>query len=113
MATIYEFGPFRLAADAEMLFRGSEPIALGRRAVALLRLLLERAGAPVSKDALMEAAWPGLAIEDSNLTVQIAALRRVFEEVAGGAGWIETLPRRGYRYVGPPVSTGNPPAEAN
>src|SRR5713101_9547433 len=113
MATIHTFGPFRLDADAEILFHGAEPTVLGQRAVALLRLLLERAGAPVSKDALIEAAWPGLAIGDGNLTVQIAALRRVFEEVAGGAAWIETLPRRGYRYVGPLVATGNPPAEAN
>ncbi len=112
MATIHEFGPFRLDADAEILFRGGEPTVLGQRAVALLRLLLEQAGSPVSKDALMEVAWPGLAIEDSNLTVQIAALRRVFEEVAGGADWIETLPRRGYRYVGPVVTIGNPPAAA-
>ena len=113
MATIHTFGPFRLDADAEMLFHGAEPTVLGQRAVALLRLLLERAGAPVSKDALIEAAWPGLAIEDSNLTVQIAALRRVFEEGAGGASWIETLPRRGYRYVGPAVATDNSPAVAN
>src|SRR6266568_9406836 len=113
MATIFKFGPFRLDADAGILFHETEPTALGQRAVALLRLLLERAGAPVSKDALIEAAWPGLAVEDSNLAVQIAALRRVFEEVAGGASWIETLPRRGYRYVGPPVTTGNPPAVAN
>jgi TolB-like protein len=113
MATIHSFGPFRLDTDAEILFRGAEPTVLGQRAVALLRLLLERAGAPVSKDALIEAAWPGLAVEDSNLTVQIAALRRVFAEVAGGATWIETLPRRGYRYVGPLAATDNPPAEAN
>jgi len=53
MATIYEFGPFRLEADADMLFRGAEPVALGGRAVALLRLLLEKAGKPVTKDALM------------------------------------------------------------
>jgi len=78
MATILKFGPTRLDTDAEILFRGSEPTVLGQRAIALLRLLIERAGAPVSKDALIEAAWPGLAIEDSNLTVQIAALRRVF-----------------------------------
>ncbi len=113
MATIHKFGPFSLDADAEILFRGAEPIMLGQRAIALLRLLLERAGRPVSKGALIEAAWPGLAVEDSNLTVQIAALRRVFEEVAGGASWIETLPRRGYRYVGPVVATGNSPAEAS
>jgi TolB-like protein/Tfp pilus assembly protein PilF len=112
MAIIYEFGPFRLDADAELLFRGAKPIVLGRRALALLRLLLERAGAPVSKDALIEAAWPGLAIEDSNLTVQIAALRKVFDETAGGGGWIETMPRRGYRYIGPAVATSNPLTDA-
>ena len=112
MATIHEFGPFRLDADAEILFRGAEPAVLGQRAVALLRLLLERAGAPVSKDALIEAAWPGLAIEDSNLTVQIAALRRVFEQAAGGADWIETLPRRGYRYIGPPIASRDAAAGA-
>ena len=92
-------------------FAALQPIVLGQRAVALLRLLLEHAGTPVSKDALFEAAWPGLAVEDSNLTVQIAALRRVFGE-AGGADWIETLPRRGYRYVGPAVATGAQPAAA-
>jgi TolB-like protein/tetratricopeptide (TPR) repeat protein len=113
MTTIHKFGPYRLDVDSQILFCGAEPTVLGQRAIALLRLLLERAGAPVSKDALIEAAWPGLAIQDSNLTVQIAALRRVFEEVAGGAGWIETLPRRGYRYVGPPVLADDPPAKAN
>ena len=97
MATIHRFGPFRLDADAEILFRGTEPIVLGQRAVALLRLLLERAGAPVSKDALIKAAWPGLAIEDSNLTVQIAALRRVFRGLGhsrhfGGAPLTSALP---------------------
>jgi TolB-like protein/tetratricopeptide (TPR) repeat protein len=108
MTTIYTFGPFRLDAGAEILFRGNEPAELGQRAVALLRLLLERAGVPVSKTELMEAAWPGLAIEDSNLTVQISALRRIFEKADGKAAWIETMPRRGYRYVGPPVATTQP-----
>jgi TolB-like protein len=112
MATFHTFGPFRLDADREMLFHGAEPAALGKRAVALLRVLLERPGEPVSKDALIEAGWPGRAIEDSNLTVQIAALRRIFEEGAGGASWIETLPRRGYRYVGPAVVSDNSPAVA-
>ena len=104
MAAIYTFGPFRLDAAAGILFRGSEPVALGQRAVALLRVLVEAAGAPISKDMLIESAWPGLAIDDSNLTVQIAALRRVFAEEPGGKNWIETLPRRGYRYVGPVVA---------
>ena len=101
---MYAFGPFRLDADAEILFRNGEPLPLGKRAVALLRVLIERAGMPVSKDALMEAAWPGLAVEESNLTVQIAALRRVLREEPGGERWIETLPRRGYRFVGPMIA---------
>jgi TolB-like protein/tetratricopeptide (TPR) repeat protein len=101
MATMLVFGPFRLDAEAAILFHGAGPMSLGRRAVALLAVLVEQAGAPISKEALVEAAWPAQAIEDSNLTVQIAALRRVLEEIAGGADWIETLPRRGYRYVGP------------
>src|SRR6266851_5770137 len=55
-------------------------------------------------DALIEAAWPGQAVEDSNLTVQIAAIRRVLGAAPGGDGWIETMPRRGYRFVGPLVT---------
>ena len=101
MAGTYLLGPFRLDAETDTLFRGGEPVSLGHRAVALLRVLVERRGIPVSKDALMEAAWAGLTVEESNLTVQIAALRRVFGEEPGGENWIETLPRRGYRFVGP------------
>ena len=101
MAGTYILGPFRLDAETDTLFRGGEPVSLGHRAVALLRVLVERRGIPVSKDALMEAAWAGLTVEESNLTVQIAALRRVLGEGPGCENWIETLPRRGYRFVGP------------
>src|ERR1700722_2927666 len=101
MTAIYAFGAFRLDVAPGILFRGAEPVALGQRAVALLQILVEGAGNPISKDRLIESAWPGLAIEESNLPVQIAALRRVFAEEPGGDSWIETLPRRGYRYVGP------------
>ena len=97
----YIFGPFRLDAEMDTLFRSGEPVSLGRRAVALLRVLVEQRGIPVSKDALMDAAWAGLTVGESNLAVQIAALRRVLGEEPGGDNWIETLPRRGYRFVGP------------
>src|SRR5262249_7615874 len=102
--TIHAFGPFRLDVQGETLFRDTEPVALSKRAVALLRILVERAGALASKDALIEAAWPGLAIEETTLTVQIAALRRALGEAPGGEDWIVTLPRRGYRFVGPTVT---------
>src|ERR1041384_2958090 len=109
---LYQFGPFRLDPEAGILYRGAEPTMLGQRAVALLRLLLQNAGVPVSKDALVDAGLGGLAVADNNLTVQIAALRRVLADAADAESWIETLPRRGYRYVGPLVTTG-PDAEGS
>jgi len=104
MPNIYVVGPFSLDAQNDLLFRGGERVALGQRAVALLRSLIDRPGAVVAKDALIKAAWPGQAVEESNLTVQIAALRRVLGEAPGGQPWIQTLPRRGYRFVGPVVT---------
>jgi TolB-like protein len=102
MARIYAFGPFRLDVEAEMLLHDGKPVGLGRRAAAVLRALVEKAGEPVSKAALIAAAWPGLVVEDANLTVQITALRRMLGKTPHGGLWIETLPRRGYRFVGPP-----------
>src|SRR5262245_28872291 len=98
---IHSLGPFRLDTQAHLLLRNSAPVALGRRAIALLRALVERPGALVSKDELLEAAWPGRAVEESNLPAQIAALRRVLGEAPGGDRWIETMPGRGYRFIGP------------
>ena len=107
--TVHVLGPFRLDTQGDLLLRGEEPLALGRRAVAVLRALIEQPSILVLKSALMEAAWPGQAVEEGNLTVQIAALRRVLGEAPGGDRWIETLPRRGYRFVGP-VATEEPTA---
>lgn len=104
MPTSYQLGPFRLDAGSEVLFRGTQITGLGRRPVALLRALLQQPGTPVSKERLIAAAWSGLVVEESNLPVQIAALRRVFAEEPGGEAWIETLPRRGYRFAGPVVA---------
>lgn len=100
----YAFGPFRLDAKAKILFRCSEPLTIGARAIALLCVLIEHEKAPVTKIELIEAAWSGLAVEESNLPVQIAALRKVLGEEPGGSEWIETLPRRGYRYIGPAIT---------
>ena len=69
----YACGPFRLGAQGETLFRAREPVALSHRAVTLLRIFIDRAGGPVSKDAPIKAAWPGLAVKDSNLTVKICS----------------------------------------
>src|SRR5690348_10891644 len=116
--SMYALGPFHLDTASELLLLGSEPTALGRRAIALLRALVEKPGSLVSKDVLIEAGWPGQVVEESNLTVQISALRRVLAEAPGGDRWIETMPRRGYRFVGPLVTetesafTPPPPVDA-
>ena len=88
MAATYILGPFRLDAETDTLFRGGEPVSLGQRAVALLRVLVERRGIPVPKHALMEAAWAGLTVEEANL----AADRSPASGVWGGA-WRRELDR--------------------
>jgi DNA-binding response OmpR family regulator len=104
MARNHTLGPFRLDTETEALFRGKETVPVGQRAVAVLRVLVERPGELITKDDLIESAWSGLAVEEGNLAVQISALRRALGEVPGGEAWIETLPRRGYRYIGPIAS---------
>ena len=98
---IYELGPFRLDSEAGVLTKAGVPMALGSRAVAVLTALVERANEYVPKASLMDAAWPDVVVEESNLAVQISAIRRVLSQAPGGERWIETLARRGYRFVGP------------
>ena len=101
MRTIYELGPFRLDAGAGVLTEGGAATALGARGVAVLAVLVSRAGEYVEKSVIMDAAWPDVVVEEDNLTAQISAIRRVLAHVPGGKQWIETLTRRGYRFVGP------------
>ena len=94
---IIALGPFCLDTAHSLLLRGGAPVPLGRRAIVLLRTLIERPGALVSKEVLIKSTWSGRFVEESNLTVQIAALRRVLGEAPGGNRWIETVQGRGYR----------------
>ena len=105
MKQVYEIGPLRLDADARVLTHDGAAVALGARGVAVLTALVSRANEYVPKADIMDAAWPGLVVEEVNLAVQISAIRRALARVPGGEGWIETLARRGYRFVGPVVAT--------
>src|SRR5262245_1295536 len=99
--TVYEIGPFRLDPAAGLLTRAGIAETLGPRAVSVLAALVQNAREPVLKPALMEAAWPGLVVEDANLSVQISSIRRTLAQAPGGERWLETLARRGYRFIGP------------
>jgi non-specific serine/threonine protein kinase len=101
MRKLYEIGPLQLDPEARVLTHAGAAVQLGARGVAVLIALVSRANEYVQKSALLDAAWPGLVVEEANLAVQISAIRRALALVPGGEGWIETLARRGYRFVGP------------
>ena len=82
------------------------PISLGSRATDLLLLFLNRPGELITKNEIMDAVWPGLAVEEGNLTVQISALRRVLDSGRNGASCIQTVAGRGYRFT-VPVNDGS------
>ncbi|TJV07419.1 MAG: adenylate cyclase [Mesorhizobium sp.] len=96
----FAFGPFVLDPDAGTLLRNDEPVAVGYRGLKLLGAFVERPGEILAKAALMDAAWPGTAVEEGNLTVQIAQLRKLLGPAIDGGEWITTVPRVGYRFAG-------------
>jgi TolB-like protein/DNA-binding winged helix-turn-helix (wHTH) protein len=100
------FEGFRLDRNAGALFRRDDvgafvPMAVGSRALEVLDVLVERAGDLVSRDEFMTAVWPTTVVEDTNLNMQIAALRRVLDEGRGDGSCIHTIPGRGYRLAVP------------
>jgi TolB-like protein len=97
MGTRFAFGPLLLDTRLGTLSRDGRVLAIGQRGLLILRTLLEARGEVVAKSTLMAAAWPGLVVEDSNLSVQIAALRKLLGATSEGAQWILTVPRVGYR----------------
>ena len=99
---IFLFEGFRL--DRRGLFRLDErgvfvPVAIGSRALDLLRVLVAAGGDLVAKDEIMAAVWPGTVVEDNNLTVQISALRRILDRGRAEGSCIQTVAGRGYRFV--------------
>ena len=95
------FGPFKLLAEQQRLLRNDSPVRLGSRALAILSVLLEHAGELVSKQALMARVWPDTFVDESNLKVNIAALRRALDDDNGQLSHIANVSGRGYRFVAP------------
>lgn len=100
---IYRFGPFQLPARGSGLTRLDDgawtPVAIGSRGLDLLLLLLRRHGEVLSRDEIMDVVWPGVAVEESNLTVQISGLRRILDHGHLGPSCIQTISGRGYRFL--------------
>jgi DNA-binding winged helix-turn-helix (wHTH) protein/tetratricopeptide (TPR) repeat protein len=100
-AKVFEFGLFRLDAEKQVLWRDREVVSLTPKALALLHALVEAGGDVVPKADLMTRVWPDTAVQEANLSVTVAMLRKVLGVQEDGRSWIETVPRRGYRFDGP------------
>ncbi len=97
----YAFGPFRLDAEKRVLVRDDKPVPLAPKAAEALLVLVENAGHLVEKDDLMKRVWPDAFVEEGNLKKNIFFLRKVLGEWDGGREYIETVPKRGFRFVVP------------
>src|SRR5229473_7642369 len=92
---IYKFGPFHIDLEQRVLFRSGVAISLAQKAFDTLAILVARQGKVVDKSELMSLVWPGTFVEENNLTQNVSALRKVL----GNGEYIETIPRRGYRFI--------------
>ena len=95
------FAHFRLDLANEQLWRGDKPIPLRRQTFAVLRYLVEHAGQVVSKAALLDALWPGVYVTDMAPMICIRELRKALGDDARVPQFIETVHRRGYRFIAP------------
>jgi DNA-binding winged helix-turn-helix (wHTH) protein len=100
----YSFAPFRFIPGQQLLLHGDTPVRLGNRALDILAELVERPGELVSKRELMARAWPTSVVEESNLKVHVAALRRALCDDGREHRYVATVSGRGYRFVAPVTS---------
>jgi DNA-binding winged helix-turn-helix (wHTH) protein/Tfp pilus assembly protein PilF len=97
---VYEFGPYRLDAGKRVLTCEGETISLTPKATDILIILVTNAGELIGKDELIRQVWPDTFVEEANLTQNIFRLRKALDDDRAGPRYIETLTRRGYRFVG-------------
>jgi DNA-binding winged helix-turn-helix (wHTH) protein/tetratricopeptide (TPR) repeat protein len=107
VATEYEFGPFRLDAARRALYRGAEFVPLTPKAAEMLLLLVEEAGRVVTKEQILQRAWPGVVVEEGTIANNVSTLRKVLDPAFAGEGPIATVARRGYRFSAPVRVNGN------
>jgi Tol biopolymer transport system component/DNA-binding winged helix-turn-helix (wHTH) protein len=111
---LYEFGEFRLDLERNLLLQRDEIVPLTHKALETLAVLVENNGRIVQKDEIIQKVWQDTFVEEGSLTRNISTLRKVFGEEPGANRYIETIPRRGYRFVAKvrDVSDGNAEKES-
>ncbi len=100
-----EFGPYRVDRPRRVAWRGDELLPIAPKAVEILAALAERAGQVVTKDELLARVWPGVFVEEANLSVNVSELRKALGPQEDGRPYIQTVHRRGYRFLGEVRST--------
>ncbi|HYW45327.1 MAG TPA: transcriptional regulator, partial [Bryobacteraceae bacterium] len=95
---VYEFDRYRLDAGDRLLYRNGEPVPLAPKVIDTLLVLVERHGRVVEKAVLIATVWPDVTVEENNLTQNVSLLRKTLGD-GDDRKFIETIPRRGYRFV--------------
>ncbi|MGX0889499.1 putative ATPase/DNA-binding winged helix-turn-helix (wHTH) protein [Pseudomonas sp. ADAK2 TE3594] len=98
---VLRFGPYAFHLRQRLILEGDRPLRMGGRALDILQVLVERAGSVVSKDALIAHVWPTSVVEEINLRVHIAALRRALGDGQNEQRYIVNIPQRGYSFIAP------------
>ena len=96
--TSSQFGPFLIDVGERMLRRDGEPVPLTPKAFDVLVALLERPGQLITKEELLQKVWPETFVEESNLAYNVFALRKALGDTAENSQYIETVPKKGYRF---------------
>jgi DNA-binding winged helix-turn-helix (wHTH) protein/TolB-like protein len=104
---LYEFDRFRLHPSEQRLLCGNDPVPITPKAFQILCVLIQSNGRLLDKDELIKKVWPNSFVEEANLSVNISALRKALGDTPDGQKFIETVPKRGYRFVMPIREVGN------
>src|ERR1044071_166859 len=96
---LYEFGSFHLDATERVLRRNGQEIKLRQKAYEVLLVLIQNCGHIVEREVLMQKVWPNSFVEEANITQHISDLRKIFGEGCNNHDYIETIPKRGYRFI--------------
>ena len=99
--TVLQFGPYAFHLQQRLILEGDRPLRMGGRALEILQVLVQRAGTVVSKEELIALVWPTSVVEEINLRVHIAALRRALGDGQNGQRYIVNIPQRGYSFIAP------------